>query len=198
MVANRRVRKTRYQGVLFVAQGNLCMSLGSPGSGLFVSAPAHIIFFIMFTCSWCKKEDISPSVWSEFKEPICKKCEYKYRTGLEYELFDGKVADLSKEQRREISSYLNNLERFVQVVRSVSREELEGKFKWFSYMIISLFTVLFLVLFYLINREDFWAILFVFVYFFPSYFLYQRIKWWLQFYQMKRKAQKRGFTFNIQ
>jgi hypothetical protein len=152
----------------------------------------------MFTCSWCKKEDISPSVWSEFKEPICKKCEYKYRTGLEYELFDGKVTDLSKEQRREISSYLNNLERFVQVVRSVSREELEGKFKWFSYMIISLFTVLFLVLFYLIDREDFWAILFVFVYFFPSYFLYQRIKWWLQFYQMKSKVEKRGFTFNIQ
>lgn len=36
MVANRGRRKTRYQGVFHVAQGNLCMDLGSPGSGLFV------------------------------------------------------------------------------------------------------------------------------------------------------------------
>ena len=37
MVANRGRRKTRYQGVFHVAQGNLRMDFGPPGSGLFVS-----------------------------------------------------------------------------------------------------------------------------------------------------------------
>lgn len=38
MVENRERQKTRYQGVVHVAWGNLCRDFGPPGSGLCVSA----------------------------------------------------------------------------------------------------------------------------------------------------------------
>ena len=103
----------------------------------------------MFQCAWCKKEDISPAVWSEHKEPICGQCEFKYRIATEQKMFSGKVADLTKEQRREISAYINNVTRFVEVVRAVKKEKLEGKIKLTSQIIGWTIIVSFFSFFYL-------------------------------------------------
>lgn len=48
MVEKRKQQKTRYQGVAFVAQGNLCRGLVPPGSGLCVPATTNLISYARY------------------------------------------------------------------------------------------------------------------------------------------------------
>lgn len=49
MVEKRKQQKTRYQGVAFVAQGNLCRGLVPLGSGLCVPATTNLIIAMQDT-----------------------------------------------------------------------------------------------------------------------------------------------------
>lgn len=151
----------------------------------------------MFTCAWCKKEDISVYTRSEYKEPICSDCEYKY--AFQQKMFTGKVSDLSKEQRREISAYLNNISRFVGAIRSVEREELVGNFKaalycfgWVLFIIAILLLSIFSDWFEYANGILVWAVGGGYVVF--SSIVYPRVRWLLKFYQLCNKAEKLGIS----
>ncbi len=156
----------------------------------------------MDTCAWCKKEEISVYARSEHKEAICSDCEYKYRYAFQQKMFVGKVADLSKEQRREISAYLNNISRFVSAIRSVKREELAGNFKLASNCFGWL---LFLIVILLVGFSSKWSEssngfiqLLVFVgiqvYAIFAMLLLQRVQWLLKFFQLWRKIEKMGIS----
>ena len=155
----------------------------------------------MFQCAWCKKEDISPYAWSDFKEPICSECEYKYRIATEQKMFAGKVSDLTKEQRREISEYINNLSRFVATYRSIGKEKLTGKIKIISsatgWAFIALFfvpIVLFEPFLNFLNVLGWIGSLYFFIYPALAFIVFNQINWWLKAYQLKKKANKLGFV----
>lgn len=153
----------------------------------------------MFACAWCKKEEISPAVWSDFKEPICDECEYKYKMAREQGMFVGKVSDLSKEQRREISGYLNKLGRFVQVMRSVDKVRLTGKFKIVAVAIGWIFVLLFLLPFVLFrdwfeNEAGILRLVYPITSFFLLLYLFNRISWLLKLAQLKKEAEKLGYS----
>lgn len=82
----------------------------------------------MFQCAWCKN-DTNVYEWSKDKDPLCSDCAPKYNFGLARGMINGKVSDLSKERRREISERMANYYGLRRALHSVGREELTGKAK---------------------------------------------------------------------
>lgn len=80
----------------------------------------------MFQCAWCKN-DTNVYEWSKDKEPLCSECAPKYNFGCARGMIIGKVTDLSKERRREISERMGNYYGLRRALHSVGREELAGK-----------------------------------------------------------------------
>lgn len=153
----------------------------------------------MFACAWCKKEEISPATWSDFKEPICGECEYKYKIARERGMFVGKVSDLSKEQRHTISRCLNKLERFVRVMRSVDKVRLTGRFKLVAVSTGWTFVLMFLSPIVVFNdwfEYEAGILRIAYIIFVPIslYYLFNRTNWLLKLSQLKKEAEKLGYT----
>lgn len=155
----------------------------------------------MFQCAWCKKENIDPSAWSEYKEPICNQCEYKYRIAKEQNMFSGKVSELTKEQRREISSNINHLTQFVQAIRLIKKEKLTGKFKVTSNVIAGILIVFLFVpttfsdsFNRFLDSLGFIGAFYFYIYSVIALILFTQINWWLKFLQLRSKAKRIGFS----
>lgn len=146
----------------------------------------------MFPCAWCKKENISAAIWTDFKEAICDNCECKYRFAKERTMFEGKVSDLSKERRREISSEFNRIARFIKVMRSIEKVQLTGKYKVLSIILAWMLAGLFLLPSFLFNwlEDNFNGVfvVYIIVCFIPFVIIFDRVKWLLKLFQLKREV----------
>lgn len=146
----------------------------------------------MFNCAWCKNETESPAEWSKQKEPICARCVGKYRYALEVGVAKGKLSDLSKEQRRQVSIELEELRVFFKVISMARRQSLGGLPRIINGLVfIAMVVSFFLVLGWFMNRLGEDSLLFlggtagllcalIIIYF--------RIRWSLKFWQLKRKS----------
>lgn len=159
----------------------------------------------MLECVWCKKK--MGQEWSKDKEPLCSECARKYHFGVEQGMTKGRVLELTKEQRREISTRLHDFERFWGTMRSVEREVLTGREKIFSrvsawtlgitalvlsVVLIEWFSGLFMgkigeVIMSIIGNLMLWG----FVFF--AIFLHSRVVRFLKFRQLKRKVMGAGY-----
>lgn len=75
----------------------------------------------MFQCAWCKREkDVWE--WTKDSEQLCRECAPKYHFGMKRGMIAEKVSDLTKEQRRKISSRINILETFWSARRYVEKK----------------------------------------------------------------------------
>jgi len=156
----------------------------------------------MFKCVWCKKEDIAHHGWTEHKEPLCLRCDYKYQFGLKQKLISGRVADLSKEQRRIVGERLNNYERFWGALNSVRREELTGRFDVLSKIskIFILIAPFILVSFIDVDRwlaTSGMLIICLFYYVLLADRLGRGFIWWLKFFQLKSKIENSGYYIGL-
>jgi len=150
----------------------------------------------MFQCAWCKKENIDPNEWSEYKEPLCSECAGKYRYARNKGMLTGEVSKLTKEERRNISKEINSIEQFVSARRSVKREELTGRFIIFSRLAgWLLFLTMFVVYWFLEDHleNSFWEIVYFFAYAILAISLYKWFFGILQHVQVRRKAREAGF-----
>ncbi len=80
----------------------------------------------MFDCVWCKKKIESAHVWTKEKEPLCGGCSEKYSFGLHKKLIEVRVSQLSKEQRRNISSQWHDMKCFRRAMLCVKKVTLSG------------------------------------------------------------------------
>ena len=113
-------------------------------------------------------------------------------------MFTGKVSELTKEQRREISAYINNVTRFVQTARSIKNEKLVGRNKRISQIVGWTLIVGFFALFILATEGYYvdlgvFNIVYLFIYPFIGWLLYEKVNLWLKFLQVKDRAKKLGF-----
>lgn len=153
----------------------------------------------MFQCAWCKN-DTNVCEWSKEKEPLCLECFPKYNFGFRRGMIIGKVSDLSKEQKREVSEKLHNLKRFWGALRSINREVLVGRAKILSAGIGWLFFII-LILAMVVLQEvglpdwfifrgflgDIVGFVAVPAYFLFAYSLHKKIVWYLKFRQLKNE-----------
>ena len=145
----------------------------------------------MFQCAWCKKEEIDPWEWSQNKEPLCKDCVDKYNFGLARGMIKGKVSNLSKEQRREISARLHNLIRFRGAINSIDKEILTGRAKTLSLVsawVLGLLAICAGIISTSWFSDEFPNMLLVISFIILAIFLQARFKWFLKYRQLKQES----------
>jgi len=150
----------------------------------------------MFECAWCKKENISPHKWSKDKEPICKRCSYKYNFAFRNDFIKGKVSDLTKSERRKISTEINYIKRFVEFTRMVRKEKLTGKFEFTRVFIGWLLVISVFVIYVLMGLEykntffsGLFEIIFLLIYTVLIVLVYKKVFRLLQYLQIKKKVE---------
>ena len=145
-----------------------------------------------YKCAWCKDSTENPALKSKIGETICARCVGKYRYALEVGIAKGKLSDLSKEQRRQVSVELEELRVFYKIIRMAERQSLLGIPKIVNFFVIlTLIIILFLVLGWLINRLGEESLLLYVAtagLFCLMIIIYFRIRWSLKFWQLKRKS----------
>lgn len=146
----------------------------------------------MFTCAWCQKEIESPALWSKRKEPLCAFCVGKYRYAVETGIATRGLSDLTKEERRNVSEALHELQVFNSAMHSVERQELSGLPQITAYIIFAVLIIGVITgIGWIINRlgENSLigyavAVAIIFIVILAS----MRIIWLLKFWQIKRRS----------
>lgn len=85
-----------------------------------------------------------PDKWTEDNEPLCGDCSEKYYFALQRNLLIEKVSDLTKEQRKLISSKLRDIKCFIRTMHYIKNTELTGGVKIVSNILATTLVIIFL------------------------------------------------------
>lgn len=152
---------------------------------------------MLFPCDWCKELKIKNEGWLNEREPVCLDCKSKCNFGKVTGMIKGKVADLTKEEKKEIRKGLMRMYYFVSVVKRIKNDELAGKFKtayhiigWLMFIFYFLIPVIFKTEWL---RNDYIFLLYSVIYAVLMLFLHSKLAFVLKYLQVRNIAKKCGF-----
>jgi hypothetical protein len=158
-------------------------------------------------CSWCKKKIDLPRGWSGYDEPLCAKCFDKYSFGKDRKMINHKAEDLPEKTKKEVGRKFHQTGRFVQLIRSIKKEKLAGKFKVYSHIAGWLLFIIWMAGYILMERnygylnkvmnwESFVFRAIEIIYFLclvVALIIHQKIFRILQFLQVREEIKKMGY-----